>query len=65
MVDGSVHDATIRGGRVGVFQFGQFPMIWSYLQVHCLAHENHGLYLDGKDNFVTLDDVLALKMDER
>ena len=66
MVDsGSIHDSTIRGGRVGVFQFGRYPVIWSYLQVNCLTHWNHGLYLDGKNDFVQLDDVVALRMDER
>lgn len=65
MVDsGSVHDSTIRGGRVGVFQFGEFPVIWAYLKVDCLEHWNQGLYLDGKDDYVLLDDILALKMEE-
>ena len=66
MVDsGSVHDSTVRGGRVGVFQFGEFPVIWAYLKVDCLEHWNQGLYLDGKDDYVLLDDILALKMEER
>ena len=62
---GPVHDSTIRGGKVGVFQFGPFQMIWSYLKVNCLEHWNQGLYLDGKDDFILLDDIPTLKMEER
>ena len=40
-------------------------MIWSYLRVDCLEHWNQGLYLDGKDDFILLDDILTLKMEER
>ena len=35
---GPVYDSTIAGGRVVVFQFGTFPMIWTYLEVNCLMH---------------------------
>ena len=65
MDSGPVHDSTIRGGRVGVFQFGPFQMIWSYLKVNCLEHWNQGLYLDGKDDYILLDDIPTLKMEER
>ena len=66
MVDsGDLYDPTISGGRVGVFQFGEFPVIWSYLQVFCLEHLNQGLYLDGVDDFVELDDIPTLEMEER
>ena len=66
MVDsGALYDPTISGGRVGVFQFGEFPVIWSYLKVFCLEHLNQGLYLDGVDDFVELDDIPTLEMEER
>ena len=62
---GPVYDSTIAGGRVGVFQFGAFPMIWTYLEVNCLEHHNKGLYLDGVDDFIALGDIPTLEMEER
>ena len=62
---GAIYEPTISGGRVGVFQFGAFPVIWSYLKVHCLEHLNQGLYLDGVDDYVELDNIPTLKMEER
>ena len=66
MVDsGALYDSTISGGRVGVFQFGAFPVIWAYLKVSCLEHLNQGLYLDGVDDYIELDDIPTLEMEER
>ena len=62
---GALYDSTLSGGRVGVFQFGEFPVIWSYLKVSCLEHLNQGLYLDGVDDFVELDNITALQMEDR
>ncbi|XP_053385183.1 uncharacterized protein LOC123535929 [Mercenaria mercenaria] len=60
---GDLYDSTITGGRVGVFQFGEFPVIWSDLKVNCLDHTNQGLYLDGTDDYVELDDAVTLGME--
>ena len=62
---GALYDSTISGGRLGVFQFGEYPVIWSYLQVKCLEHLNQGLYLDGLDDFVELDNITKLRMEDR
>ena len=62
---GDLYDPTISGGRVGVFQFGEFPVIWSYLKVLCQEHLNQGLYLDGVDDYVELDNIPTLKMEDR
>ena len=62
---GALYDSTISGGRVGVFQFGEYPVIWSYLQIKCLEHLNQGLYLDGVDDFVELDNITKLRMEDR
>ena len=65
MDSGAIYDMTITGGRVGVFQFGDFPVIFSNLKVFCLEHTNQALYLDGVDDYITLDDVTTLEMEER
>ena len=62
---GALYDSTISGGKVGVFQFGEYPVIWSYLHVKCLEHLNQGLYLDGVDDFVELDNITKLRMEDR
>ena len=62
---GSLYDYTISGGRLGVYQFGAFPMIWSNLVAECLEHDNHGLYLDGVDDYVMLGNVESLNLDNR
>ena len=50
---------------MGVFQFGEFSVIWSYLKVLCQEHLNQGLYLDGVDDYVELDNIPTLKMEDR
>ena len=50
---------------MGVFQFGEFPVIWSYLKVLCQEHLNQALYLDGVDDYVELDNIPTLKMEDR
>ncbi|KAL4225039.1 hypothetical protein ACF0H5_015734 [Mactra antiquata] len=60
---GDIYDMTISGGRLGVFQFGEFPMIFSDLKADCLEHTNQGLYFDGVDDFVTLDDALTIGLE--
>ena len=62
---GILYDSTIAGGRVGVFQFGAFPVTWTNLKVDCLEHLNQGLYLDGADDYIQLDDIPTLEMEER
>lgn len=62
---GDLYDGTITGGKVGVFQFGEFPMIWSNLRVDCLEHTNHGLHFDGVDDFVQLDDAITIGLNYR
>lgn len=62
---GDIYDATITGGRLGVFQFGEYPMIWSYLRVDCLEHTNHGLHFDGVDDYVHLDDAVTIGLENR
>ena len=62
---GAIYNSAISGGRVGVFQFGDFPVTWSYLKVTCLEHHNQGLYFDGIDDYVELDDIPTLEMEER
>jgi syndecan 4 len=62
---GDLYEASITGGRVGVLQFGEFPVIWSNLQVDCLEHTNHGLYFDGVDDYVELNDAVTLGMENR
>lgn len=66
MVDsGDIYDGTISGGRVGVLQFGEFPVIWSNLRVECQDHINLALHFDGIDDYVTLDDVITMGVNER
>lgn len=62
---GDIYDGAISGGRVGVLQFGAFPVIWSNLRVDCLDHINMALHFDGIDDFITLDDVETMKANER
>ena len=50
---------------MGVFQFGAFPVIWTYLEVNCLEHLNRGLYLDGVDDYIELGDIPTLEIEER
>ncbi|KAL3841579.1 hypothetical protein ACJMK2_019700, partial [Sinanodonta woodiana] len=61
---GPVYDNTIKGGRVGVLQFGAFPVTWSNLQVYCLEYANKGLQLDGNDDYVNVGNIIELKMNE-
>lgn len=66
MVDsGSLYDSSITGGRVGVLQFGYMSMIWAKLRVECKEHVNQALHFDGIDDFVTLDDLNTLSINER
>jgi len=62
---GALYDSTITGGHVGVFQFGETPVIWSNLRVECLEHMNQGLYFDGVDDYVELNDALTLGLSYR
>ncbi|WAR01795.1 TSP3-like protein [Mya arenaria] len=65
MVDsGDIFDGTISGGRIGVLQFGYFPVIFSNLRVECLDHINMALAFDGIDDFVALDDIQTMNMQE-
>ncbi|XP_052268572.1 cartilage oligomeric matrix protein-like [Dreissena polymorpha] len=65
MVDsGALYDGSITGGRVGMVQFGNFPVIYSNLRVECQDHINMALHFDGIDDFVTLGSVTALKVAE-
>lgn len=50
---------------MGVFQFGEFPMIWSHLRVDCLEHTNQGLHFDGVDDYVELNDAIAIGLTNR
>ncbi|KAK3592562.1 hypothetical protein CHS0354_000890 [Potamilus streckersoni] len=59
---GAIYDSTITGGRVGVFQYGNFSTLWSYLQVECLEHRDTALYFDGKDDYVALGSLNDLKI---
>ncbi|KAK3582849.1 hypothetical protein CHS0354_039999 [Potamilus streckersoni] len=61
---GPVYDITIKGGRVGVLQFGAFPVTWSNLRVYCLEYANRGLQLDGNDDYVNVGNIIELKMNE-
>lgn len=66
MVDsGPLYDSTITGGRLGVLQFGDMSVIWSNLRAECLDHTNQALHFDGMDDYVTLDDIPTLLIDER
>ena len=66
MVDsGSLYDSTISGGRLGVLQFGDMSVIWSNLRAECLEHVNQALHFDGIDDYVTLDDIFTLQINER
>lgn len=60
---GGVYDLTISGGRLGVYQFGEFPVIWSNLRVDCLKMTNYALYFNGISDYVVLDDVATLGME--
>lgn len=62
---GAIYDGTISGGRVGVLQFGGFPVIFSNLRVDCLDHINLALHFDGIDDYVALDDVTTMGVHER
>ncbi|XP_060555809.1 uncharacterized protein LOC132716530 [Ruditapes philippinarum] len=65
MVDsGSIYDSSISGGRLGVLQFGDMSVIWSNLRAECLDHINQALHFDGIDDFVTLDDVFTLQINQ-
>ena len=66
MVDsGALYDGSITGGRVGVVQFGNFPVIYSNLRVECQDHINMALHFDGIDDFVTLESVAEMEVEER
>ncbi|XP_052773067.1 uncharacterized protein LOC128211948 isoform X3 [Mya arenaria] len=60
---GDLYDSAITAGRVGVLQFGEFPVTWSNLRVNCLGHTNQALYFDGVDDNVMLDDAVALGLE--
>ncbi|WAR21985.1 TSP3B-like protein [Mya arenaria] len=62
---GDLYDSAITAGRVGVLQFGEFPVTWSNLRVNCLGHTNQALYFDGVDDNVMLDDAVALGLEYR
>lgn len=65
MVDsGALYDSTISGGRLGVLQFGEQSNIWSNLRAKCLDHINQALHFDGIDDYVTLDDIPTLLIEE-
>ncbi|XP_052265940.1 uncharacterized protein LOC127868328 [Dreissena polymorpha] len=65
MVDsGALYDGSITGGRVGVVQFGNFPVIYSNLRVECQDHINMALHFDGIDDFVTLESVAEMEVEE-
>ncbi|XP_052265930.1 cartilage oligomeric matrix protein-like [Dreissena polymorpha] len=59
----ALYNSAITGGRLGVFQFGEFPMIWSNLRADCLEHTNQGLYMNGVDNYVELNDAIELGLE--
>ncbi|XP_052242642.1 uncharacterized protein LOC127852727 [Dreissena polymorpha] len=61
---GALYNNAITGGRLGVFQFGEFPMIWSNLRADCLEHTNQGLYMNGMENYVELNDAITLGLDD-
>lgn len=62
---GAVYDGAISGGRVGILQFGFFPVIYANLRVECREHVNMALAFDGIDDYVTLGDLTAMNMDVR
>ncbi|XP_053385192.1 uncharacterized protein LOC123535922 isoform X1 [Mercenaria mercenaria] len=61
---GPLYDSTISGGRLGVLQFGDMSVIWSNLRAECLDHTNQALHFDGIDDYVTLDDIPTLQINE-
>ena len=54
---GALYNSHITGGRVGVYQFGGFSTIWSFLNVRCLERANKALYLDGNGTYLQLSTV--------
>ncbi|XP_067687415.1 uncharacterized protein [Haliotis asinina] len=61
---GPVYDATILGGRLGVFVFDQKAPIWSKLEYQCKNRMNYALSLDGVDDYVTVGRLEDLGMEK-
>ncbi|XP_077978069.1 uncharacterized protein LOC144433608 [Glandiceps talaboti] len=61
---GDVYDTSISGGRLGVFQFAQSDIIWSNLKYKCADRINQALYFDGVDDYVILNSIQTLQVDE-
>lgn len=62
---GSVYDATITGGRLGVFEFDQPGTVWAGLTARCLERMNKALQLDGTDDYVKLAGLTDLGIQQR
>ncbi|XP_078314791.1 thrombospondin-3-like [Crassostrea virginica] len=56
---GNVYDATLRGGKLGVFSFSQEGVIWSDLVYRCNDYVPRGLLREGAEPLEPMDGVLA------